>query len=120
MGLPCSIDAILTFNSKNVDGHWIPTRVGVGSWVMLQPSKHGGHAKDAKKHKAEGGYKVRIVQFKVKKGSSVVGEVKVQHAYMQRQLNLEPSVKNGGSNCKFFFPIVAIVRVSIAYTFSMF
>jgi len=98
------IDAILVYNSRNPNGDWIPTRVGVGSWVMLQPGKQGGHARDAHKHRGEGGYKVRIMKFKVQKGSSVVSSIYVQHAYMHRQLDLEPSVQHGGANCTSFNP----------------
>lgn len=101
MSPPCAIDAILSFNSKTANGDWIPTRVCVGSWVMLQPGKQGGHAKDASKHKTERGYKVHIVKFKVAKGSSVVSSVYVQHAYMHRQLDLEPTTKHGGANSKY-------------------
>jgi len=94
------------FNSRNNEGAWIPTSVRISSWVLLQPGKQGGHAKDARKHGAyvaEGAYKAKILKFKVENGSNVVSKVLVQHAYMQRQvvdLNLPKRETLGACNCK--------------------
>jgi hypothetical protein len=102
-----SIQAVMLYNVRDTEGEWIPQKYEVHSWVMLMPGKQGGHARDAKKHKnssVDGDYKARILQFRVKPGSSVVSEVRVQHAYMMRQLDLNPAlhVAQCGCNCKYY------------------
>lgn len=59
------VEYVLTYNFVNENGEYIPTKLSVNSWVKLQPGKRGGHAIDAKKHSAEGGYKARIFEISV-------------------------------------------------------
>lgn len=97
----------MLYNVRDSKGEWIPQRYEIYSWVMLMPGKQGGHAQDAKRYKSsnvDGDYKARILEFRVKLGSSVVSEVRVQHAYMKRQLDLNPvvPVAQCGCNCKYF------------------
>ena len=83
---------------------------------MLILEKHGGHARDAKKHKnssVDGDYKARILQFRVKLGLSVVTEVRVQHVYMMRQLDLNSTLRVAqcGCNCMYtWIPIVCAIQ----------
>ena len=81
------VEYVLTYNFVNENGEYIPTKLSVNSWVKLQPGKRGGHAIDAKKHSAEGGYKARILKFRWKEGSPATVEVLVQHVYMRKQFN---------------------------------
>lgn len=105
------VESVLIYNFVNENGEYVPTKLSVNSWVKLQPGKHGGHAIDAKKHSAEGGYKARILKFRWKEGSTTNAEVLVQHVYMRRQLNLRPTVQHGGCNCKSFVPFY-FMRIS--------
>lgn len=105
------VESVLTYNFMNENGKYIPTKLSVNSWVKLQPGKHGGHAIDAKKHSAEGGYKARILKFRWKEGSHATAEVLVQHVYMRRQLNLCPTMQHGGCNCKSF--VFCFMRISL-------
>ena len=91
---------------KNDEGDCTPTKVEVNSWVSLMPGKKGGHAKDARKHggsSVHGSYKAQVLGFRFNVNSTVVTEIRVRHAYMQRQLldlRNEPGVISGGANCK--------------------
>ena len=83
------IQAVLLDLIGEEEGGCVPTRIEVNSWVSLMPGKRGGHAKDARKHggsNVEGSYKARILQFRLNACSTVVEEIRVQHAYMHRQL----------------------------------
>ena len=72
----CTIDSVLLFNSQDDTSAWIPTKVGVNSWIILQPGKQGEHAKDVRKH-GECGYKAKILEFHVTGQRSIVSEVLV-------------------------------------------
>lgn len=102
-----SVDGVLLFNSTDREGNWIPMKVEVNSWISLMPGRNGGHAKDAARHggcSIGGSYKAKVLKFKTSAGSGIVSSVLVQHAYMRRQLDLDPSIptQNAACNCKFF------------------
>jgi len=63
----CSVDAIFTFNVKDKHGAWIPTRISIGSWIILQPGKQSGHTRDAIEHGGsasfQGAYKAKVLKF---------------------------------------------------------
>jgi len=73
------IDYVLLFNSKDDIGAWIPTKVGMNSWVILKLGKQGGHAKDVRKHE-ECDYKAKILKFHAIGQRSIVFEVLIKHA----------------------------------------
>ena len=91
-----SLQSVLLYNSTDNDRSWIPTKVEINSWVTFSAGRNGGHAKDSKKHggssSMDGSYKAKVVKFKLSERSDTVSEVLVQHAYMWRQLDLNPAV----------------------------
>ena len=91
-----SLQSVLLYNSTDSDGSWIPTKVEINSWVTLLVGRNGRHAKDSKKHggssSMDGSYKAKVVKFRLSDRSDTVSEVLVQHAYMWRQLDLNPTV----------------------------
>jgi len=100
------VQAVTLFNQIDEDGAYIPQRYDVNSWVSLRPERRGEHAKDAVKYggdSVQGSYKAQIKEFQLSPGSTAVSSVRVQHAYMFRQLELDPTVQftmSSGSNCK--------------------
>ena len=105
MRLRCIVDSMFTYNTRDDERNYIPTKISVGSWITLQPRRRGGHAQDAAENGRTSGfqgvYKAKVLKFGSIKGSNVVSKVLVQHAYMHRQLNLEPSATlEGRCNCK--------------------
>jgi hypothetical protein len=101
-----SVQGVLLFNSMDDDGNWIPTKIERGSWVSLMPGKRGEWLKDASKHggsNVSSSYKAKVIKFRTTESS--VSFVLVQHAYMWRQLDLDPSVvisQTAACNCKHF------------------
>lgn len=99
------VEVVTIFTRTDAEGNWIPQKIEVNSWVTLTPGSVGGHAKDAKKHGGSGmvgSYKVKVLEFKISVHGSV-SMVKVQHAYMWRQLDLNPEVPyemSAACNCK--------------------
>ena len=84
----------------------MPLKVEVNSWISLYPSSRGGHARDAMKHGGSsitGSYKAKVLKFCFNRAGIVSG-VLVQHAYMHRQLCLDPLVPSmlqpAACNCK--------------------
>lgn len=64
------------------------------SWISFLPKRIGGHAKDAAKHGdvgIVGSYKVKVIDFRLNLGMKLIVVVHVQHAYMRRQLDLDPN-----------------------------
>jgi len=101
-----SVQAVLLNNFVDNEGNYVPMRVEINSWVNLMPGKIGGHAKDAAKHGGaaiEGSYKAKVLGFRVSSGMRMVSAVQVQHAYMRRQLDINPKtpVQDAACNCKF-------------------
>lgn len=101
-----SVHAVLLNNFVDNKGKYVPMRVKINSWVNLMPGKIGGHAKDAAKHGGvaiEGSYKAKVLGFRVSSCMRVVSAVQVQHAYMRRQLDIDPMtpVHDAACNCKF-------------------
>jgi hypothetical protein len=99
------IQSVILYTLKDEEGNWIPQRFDVNSWVSLQPGKNGGHAKDAIKHGGAsvlGAYKAMILKFQLEGGSKTASMIQVQHAYMQRQIQLPPNspALNAACNCK--------------------
>lgn len=87
------IQSAILYNMIDSHGNWVPMKVEVNSWVTLMPGRNGGHAKDARKHggyNMDGSYKAKVLEFRVQATS--VAFVRVQHAYMQRQLDLNPDI----------------------------
>lgn len=71
----------------------MPLRLEANSWVTIQLSEKGGHAQDARRHSGTSltwVYKARVLKFKAGRGSSNAYQILVQHAYMHRQLQLDP------------------------------
>lgn len=104
-----SVQSVLLFNSTNSDGSWIPTKVEVYSWVTVTAGRNGGHAKDSERHggnsSMDRSYKARVLNFRFSPGLNTVSQVLVQHAYMWRQLDLNPTVLvtiPAACNCKTF------------------
>jgi hypothetical protein len=103
---PCSsIQAIILSYSVDDEGEYIPLRVEKNSWVSLMLGKTGGHAKDATKHGGAGiagCYKAKVIDFRLSHGMKSIVVVQVQHAYMRRQLDLDPTipVTNATCNCR--------------------
>jgi len=59
-------------------------------------ARHGGP------DSIEGSYKARILQFRMSPGYKAISAVWMQHAYMRRQLDLDPAIhiQQAASNCK--------------------
>ena len=97
-----SVQAVVLYTVRDNDGEWIPQKYDVRSWPMLMPGKYGDHARDAKNYKNsgfDGDYNAPILQFLVKPGLSAVIEVRVQHAYMMRQLDLNSTLRIAQCDC---------------------
>ena len=116
-----SVQSVLLFNLTNNDGSWIPTKVEVDSWVTLTAGRNGGHAKDSKKHggngSMDGSYKARVLKFKFSPGLNTVSQVLVQHAYMWRQLDLDPTIPMtipAACNCKTFTLITIFINLRLS------
>ena len=43
-----TIQSVILHNDKDLEGNWIPMRVDIDSWVMLQASIQGRWGKEAK------------------------------------------------------------------------
>jgi hypothetical protein len=95
------ITGVVLHNDQDIAGRWIPMKLEVGSWITLQLGRDGAWAIDAHRNGAntfQGAYKGQILEFRMKcengsadRGqSSIVDKVKVRHAYMRRQLQLDP------------------------------
>jgi len=99
-----SVDAIFTFNVKDEFGALIPTRISIGSWGTLEPGRRGGHARDAVEHGGpqsfEGAFKAKVLKFQMRRGSSTISEVLVQHSYMHQQVHVDVENLQGKCNCK--------------------
>ena len=99
-----SIQAVLLYNSVDDEGEYIPLRVEKNSWVSLMPGKKGGHAKDATKHGGAGiagNYKAKVIDFRLSHGMKLIADVQVQHAYMRRQLDLDPTSPLANAACNY-------------------
>lgn len=103
-----TVQSVILYTQQTNDGDYIPRRVEVNSWVALYPGKRGGHARDSMKYGVTtiaGAYKAKVLEFHIAPGSGKVKAVKVMHAYMHRQLQLQPDVVatlDGACNCKIF------------------
>lgn len=68
-----NIQSIILLHLTYADGVCMPLQLEANSWVTIQPSEKGGHARDARRH---GGtsltwvYKARVLKFKAGRGSS--------------------------------------------------
>lgn len=94
--------AVLVHNDKDTFGKWIPMKLEVGSRVTLQPERTGAWGRDAARHGGDsfgGAYKGQILKFRFKNPEAPESSrapkmelqaVKVRHAYMRRQLLLDP------------------------------
>jgi hypothetical protein len=99
------VQSVLLYTQTTDEGDYIPRRIEINSWVALQPGKRGGHAHESKKYGSNsiiGAYKAQVLKFRVAPGSTSISEIKVQHAYMHRQLRLDPNapVLESACNCK--------------------
>lgn len=99
------VQSVLLYTQMTDEGDYIPRRIEINSWVALQPGKRGGHAHESKKYGSNsiiGAYKAHVLKFRVAPGSTSISEIKVQHAYMHRQLWLDPNapVLESTCNCK--------------------
>ena len=100
------VQAVTLYNQVDEDGAYIPQRYDVNSWISLRLERRGEHGRDAVKHggdSVQGSYKAQIKEFCLSPGSTTISSVRVQHAYMFRQLELDPTVQysmSSGSNCK--------------------
>jgi hypothetical protein len=98
------VQGVILFIEQD-EGNWVPLKVEVNSWVCLNPGNRGGHARDAMRHGGTniiGSYKARVVRFRLNR-SGGVASVLVNHAYMYRQLCLDPTILNVQTtaiNCK--------------------
>jgi len=103
------IASVVLFHLTDDNGNSIPLRIEVNSWVTLQPGERGGHARDARKHggaSLSGAYKAKIIKFKASRSATSVSQILVQHAYMPRQLHLNPHTPiqlESACNCKLMF-----------------
>lgn len=100
-----TVAAVVVHNDEDTHGNWIPMKLEMGSWVTLKAGSHGAWARDAKAHGSEtygGAYKGKIVSFQFKATSidgrestsrpPILERILVRHAYMHRQLVLDPNV----------------------------
>ncbi|KAG0573080.1 hypothetical protein KC19_VG147200 [Ceratodon purpureus] len=102
---PSSIQSVILFTSKDDSDHWIPTKYEVGSWISLHPGERVLHAQESKRYggtSLSGAYKARIVEFRVE--GLRVSQVRVQHAYMYRQLKLDPAANQIHGACNYLYP----------------
>lgn len=95
------IASVVVHNDKDTSGKWIPMKLEVGSWVTLQPESTGEWGRDAARHGGDsfgGAYKGKILKFRFKMTYASdssrapkmeLDAVKIRHAYMRRQLQLE-------------------------------
>lgn len=87
-----------------LDDRDAPLKLEINSWITLMPGTRGGHARDALKHggsSIRGSYKARVLKFQIRSGC--VSLVLVEHAYMRRELDLDPIVPltlPNACNCK--------------------
>jgi len=101
-----SIQVILLNNVVDDEGNYIRLRVEINSWVSLMLGKSGGHAKYSAKHGGAtigGSYKAKVLGFRINLSMVAIFEVQVQHAYMKRQLDIDPRtpIQDAICNCKF-------------------
>jgi hypothetical protein len=97
------IASVFVHNDKDTSGKWIPMKLEVGSWVTLQHERTGVWGRDAQRHGGDtfgGAYKGQILKFRftmtyasdsLRAPKMELEAVKVRHAYMRRQLELEPT-----------------------------
>ena len=62
---------------------------------MKDAAKHGGAS-------VAGSYKAKVIDFRMSPGMKSIAAVQVQHAYMRRQLDLDPTA-NAACNCRSCF-----------------
>jgi hypothetical protein len=92
------IIGVVLHNDQDTAGRWIPMKLEVGSWITLQSKRDGAWAHRNGAYRFWGAYKGQILEFrmKCKNGSAnlgqslIVDKVKVRHAYMHKQLQLDP------------------------------
>lgn len=91
-----------------LDNEDAPLKLEINSWITLMPGTRGGHARDVLKHggsSIRGSYKAKVLKFQIQSGH--VSSVLVEHAYMRRQLDLDPTVPltlPNACNCKCHIP----------------
>lgn len=100
--------AVVVFNDQDVDGRWIPMRLEIDSWVTLRAAARGHWGRDARAHgeeSAAGAWKAQIKQFRwsVQDAASTrtpkLEAVLVRHAYLRRQIQLDPDVAHNEPHC---------------------
>lgn len=88
------IQSVVLYNERDKDGDYIPLKIELNSWVALHSDELGGTS-------INGAYKARVCEFEVKGG--VVTQIRVQHAYMRRELRMHPVrhvTQSSACNCK--------------------
>lgn len=100
-----SVEGVILYNSKEHE-NWVPLKVEVNSWVSLRAGRNGGHGKEAAKHggveSIQGCFKAKVLKFWVAVGA--ISSVQVQHAYMWRQLDLDPDDQISSAACNYLYP----------------
>jgi hypothetical protein len=102
---PCSeVQSVTVFNDRNAMSlDWIPMTLEIDSWVTLKIAATGKWARDAQAHGEDSfarAWKAQIKQFRWVPRSGNNGNVKldsilVRHAYLRRQLQLDPDGVRG-------------------------
>lgn len=91
-------------------GEYIPTKVELNSWVALQPGRTGESTEESRKYNPNSildTYKAQVLEFRVAPGSTTISSIRIQHAYMHRQLCLDPNAPTlpSACNCKWSQPL---------------
>ena len=76
------VQSIVLYNEIDKDGNYIPLKIELNSWIALHSDEPVGTS-------INGAYKAWVCEFEVKDG--VVTRIKVQHAYMRRELKMHPT-----------------------------
>jgi hypothetical protein len=95
------ITRVVLHNDQDTTGRWISMKLEVELWITLQPGRDGAWAIGTHRNGANTfriAYKGQILELHMKcengsagRGkSSIVDKVKVRHAYVRRQLQLDP------------------------------
>lgn len=90
------IQSVVLYNERDEDGDYIPLKIELNSWVALHSDEPGGTS-------INGAYRGRVCKFEVKDG--VMTQIRVQHAYMLRELRMhpvQPVTQSNACNCKIF------------------
>ena len=81
-----SIEAIVTYNTTDQNGQWIPITIHKGTWILMQQNKR---IKSSTKNSFLTGWKGIVKDFSFGDNKKSIKEVLVQHVYMHNDLHID-------------------------------